>query len=75
MNLRTHRRRQARRWDSVHNSFHNDSGIYSLRNHKPCATYDAGCIDCNTALFISTKGRFPHNMNELWAFHAQQETN
>ena len=68
MKLRTLRRTMSRRWDSVNSSFHNDDGMPILRGTKPCPTYAAGCVVCESARFPRVYGRFPFSANEFWEF-------
>jgi hypothetical protein len=71
MNMRKVRRLRSRRWDSVHKSWNavlDGGSMWPIRHTKPCKSYSAWCSDCNAVRFISDHNRFPHNVDEFYAF-------
>lgn len=77
MNMRQHRRKQARRWDSVHNSLSamDDFRMWPVRDIKPCPTYSPWCMQCNAGIFRSVMGRYPRNIFEFNDFEDKQQLN
>ena len=76
MKLRKLRRTRVRHWDAVHSSW---SGVieaalmWPIRKIKGCRTYSAWCSDCNSALFLFEKQRFPRNVDEFYAFEQDMQ--
>jgi hypothetical protein len=76
MKMRHHRRKQSRRWDSVHSSWDavlEHEYMWVSRKTRPCSEYTAWCSSCNLALFPKVYGRFPRNVGEFYDFEEAQQ--
>ncbi|NVN99244.1 MAG: hypothetical protein HXX17_07970 [Geobacteraceae bacterium] len=74
--IRKLRRKQVRRWDSVHGSWNavlDHNYMWPLRKVRGCKTYSAWCSDCNAALFYKEKQRFPANCMEFYGFEQDMQ--
>ena len=76
MKQRQHRRKQVRRWDSVHSNWDavcDSDRMWPIRKIKPCRTYSSWCTECNAALFPKVVGRYPRNIIEFNEFEQAQQ--
>jgi hypothetical protein len=76
MKVRQLRRKQSRRWDSIHSSWSavlDHNYMWPIRKERGCTTYSAWCAQCNAALFPEIVGRFPRNVQEFNDFEDTQQ--